>query len=508
MKLTFYKIYYHLKKRYDARRISCNPCKIKVERPVYYRDGQDCRGHMVLIFNEELMKIGLDSSLWKDCIFICFGEVDDIFCRIDTDLLVLDERIPREQVLNDLQEIFQYFEEMEYSVTEVFMENQDFGELMECFGRIFETPLALMDASFSYVALADREGRFANGFMNESSTLPMQMVSQLISDPAYQRSMTLAGVYTYTLEQVTFLCRNLFFEGKFIGKLMAVSCTSPLNNEYHKDLLLMAAGYVERMYERFGAFHMADRSLDSLHELLRLTLKGSSVPGERLRSALGNLSWSEEDAYYLIQMRPSYRYDKSLYDKYLCPQMEQQWKDTCCVAHNDSLMVLLNGSRLHMTDFQPELAYFLRENLLAAGISRKFRGFDGIQNAFKQTDIALELGMRKDATPWYFRFDDYALDYILIHGRGVFEPEQICAPGILKLIEHDEKMHTEYYKTLYCYLQCRYNAAVTAKKLFIHRSTFLNRLERIGELIQTDLEDFRSRLYLSVSFYILEEGKQ
>lgn len=158
MKLTFYQIYYHLKKRYDARRISCNPCKIKVERPVYYRDGQDCRGHMVLIFNEELMKIGLDSSLWKDCIFICFGEVDDIFCRIDTDLLVLDERIPREQVLNDLQEIFQYFEEMEYSVTEVFMENQDFGELMECFGRIFETPLALMDASFSYVALADRRG--------------------------------------------------------------------------------------------------------------------------------------------------------------------------------------------------------------------------------------------------------------------------------------------------------------------------------------------------------------
>lgn len=65
-----------------------------------------------------------------------------------------------------------------------------------------------------------------------------------------------------------------------------------------------------------------------------------------------------------------------------------------------------------------------------------------------------------------------------------------------------------YYKTLYCYLQCRYNAAMTAKKLFIHRSTFLNRLERISELIQADLEDFRSRLYLSASYYILEEEKQ
>ena len=52
------------------------------------------------------------------------------------------------------------------------MENQDFGELMECFGKIFETPLALMDANFSYVSLADKEGRFANGFMNENSAFP------------------------------------------------------------------------------------------------------------------------------------------------------------------------------------------------------------------------------------------------------------------------------------------------------------------------------------------------
>lgn len=505
MKLTFYQIYYHLKKKYEARRISCNPGKIKVERPVFYREGQLCRGHLILIESGELRKIDLKSTLWKDCIFICFGEVDDIFCRIDTDLLVLDKKESEEQVLNDLQEIFQYFEDVERAVTDVFMENQDFGELIDCFGRIFDTSLALTDANFSYVALADRDGRFKKGFINESHALPMPLVSQLISDPSYQRSTTLAGVYTYSLEQMTFLCKNLFFEGEFTGKLLAVSCTSPLNNEYHKDLLHMAAEYVERMYERFGAFHMADRALDSLHEMLRLKLRGNSVPGERLRTALGNVSWSEDDLYYLIQMRPSYRYDKSLYDKYLCPQMELQWKDTCCVAYNDSLMVLLNGSRLHMTDFQPELAYFLRENLLAAGISRRFRGFEGIQTAFKQTDIALEMGIKKDSTPWYFRFDDYALDYILIHGRGEFEPEQICAPGLLVLKGHDAKMHTEYYKTLYCYFQCRYNAALTAKKLFIHRSTFLNRLERILELTQMDLENFRSRLYLSASFYIMEE---
>ena len=57
-----------------------------------------------------------------------------------------------------------------------------------------------------------------------------------------------------------------------------------------------------------------------------------------------------------------------------------------------------------------------------------------------------------------------------------------------------DRLGTQYYKTLECYVKCRYNAAHTAKELFIHRSTFLNRLERIKELTKLDLDDFASRL--------------
>lgn len=66
-------------------------------------------------------------------------------------------------------------------------------------------------------------------------------------------------------------------------------------------------------------------------------------------------------------------------------------------------------------------------------------------------------------------------------------------------------MGTQYYKTLECYVKCRYNAAHTAKELFIHRSTFLNRLERIKELTKLDLDDFASRLYVELSIYRREE---
>lgn len=98
MKLTFNEIYYHLKKLFSIRRISCNPKKILVEKPLYYRKGENLSGHIVLVENEKFEKITLDSPALKDCVFICFGEVDTIFCRTDRDLIILDKEVEREEV--------------------------------------------------------------------------------------------------------------------------------------------------------------------------------------------------------------------------------------------------------------------------------------------------------------------------------------------------------------------------------------------------------------------------
>ena len=97
--------------------------------------------------------------------------------------------------------------------------------------------------------------------------------------------------------------------------------------------------------------------------------------------------------------------------------------------------------------------------------------------------------------------------YLMMHGAEEFLSEEVDSLALQKLMEHDRQMGTQYYKTLECYVKCRYNAAHTAKELFIHRSTFLNRLERIKELTKLDLDDFASRLYVELSVYRREEKK-
>ena len=75
--------------------------------------------------------------------------------------------------------------------------------------------------------------------------------------------------------------------------------------------------------------------------------------------------------------------------------------------------------------------------------------------------------------------------------------------GILKLQESDRTQNTDYMKTLKVYLDNQQNATQTAKELYIHRSTFLYRMERITDLLESDLQDPEEVLYLSLSFRIL-----
>jgi DNA-binding PucR family transcriptional regulator len=81
---------------------------------------------------------------------------------------------------------------------------------------------------------------------------------------------------------------------------------------------------------------------------------------------------------------------------------------------------------------------------------------------------------------------------------------QICHPAILKLIKHDEQHETSFTRTILAYITCRYNAVAAAKSLYIHRSSFINRMERIKELVFIDWDDTDERLYLFLSFKILE----
>ena len=79
---------------------------------------------------------------------------------------------------------------------------------------------------------------------------------------------------------------------------------------------------------------------------------------------------------------------------------------------------------------------------------------------------------------------------------------------MLELKKHDEENQTQYMETLRVYLEQHLSATQAARELFIHRSTFLYRLDRIKEILQSELDDPEEIFYLELSFRLLEQEQE
>ena len=87
------------------------------------------------------------------------------------------------------------------------------------------------------------------------------------------------------------------------------------------------------------------------------------------------------------------------------------------------------------------------------------------------------------------RFQDYALEDMVINSLGELPLELLYPPGLLLLIEHDANSTTSYVETLRSYLENNQNVTKTAAALYVHRSTLMERLTRIKRDLGLDFED-------------------
>ena len=61
---------------------------------------------------------------------------------------------------------------------------------------------------------------------------------------------------------------------------------------------------------------------------------------------------------------------------------------------------------------------------------------------------------------------------------------------------------SNYLQTLRVYLSNNCNMMQTARQLFLHRHTLINRLEKIEEISDLHLDDYYSRLYMSIALLL------
>ncbi len=141
------------------------------------------------------------------------------------------------------------------------------------------------------------------------------------------------------------------------------------------------------------------------------------------------------------------------------------------------------------------LEEFLNKYNAIASVGTPFRDYKNKSRIFNEDDFGP-----------YFIIDLCARKY-----EELFSSNDIIYlvhPGLIALSRYDLKHTTNLRDLLYCYLSNDRNLSRTAKEMFMHRNTVLNKLSKIREIIDDDLDNYAVRFRLTFSFMIIKYYEQ
>jgi len=99
-------------------------------------------------------------------------------------------------------------------------------------------------------------------------------------------------------------------------------------------------------------------------------------------------------------------------------------------------------------------------------------------------------------------FDDYSVYHFLDSNIKDMELEDFFLKQLGKIYEHDHAFGTSFMITLENYFAHNQNVSEAAKAMFIHRNTFIYRIDKIKEILNMDMKNAEELLQIQLALKI------
>lgn len=222
---------------------------------------------------------------------------------------------------------------------------------------------------------------------------------------------------------------------------------------------------------------------------------------ERLERSLDIISWEKTDPKMVIYAEP-------LEGGSLAPVpsrsklMFNRMQGIVTVEYKTGLVFLCNLKiLLDVKSADKMLSEYLRQISYYAGASREFCNLADVWQMLEQSLISFQNSLQIGG--YVNAFEHAILPYIfsLFKKR---DAELLKHPGLDILKEYDQRYGSRLYDTLYMFLKNERKISKTILDADIPRSTLLNRLQRIEELLHADLDIPEVRWHIFLS-YLMEK---
>lgn len=141
---------------------------------------------------------------------------------------------------------------------------------------------------------------------------------------------------------------------------------------------------------------------------------------------------------------------------------------------------------------------------IMAGYSSLHSSIEQIPIAYEEARKTLRYTLKNGFGRICCAYEDMGILRFLLADRDKEDILQYCESVLADIKEIDGRDKTEYMSTLWMYLKMNNNLVQTSQKLYIHRNTLLNRINKIQQVTGRDLSNpYVKQEYMNV-FTILE----
>lgn len=417
-------------------------------------------------------------------------------------LCVLEEVDPI-KIFDDIFSVFQKFQRWSEEVTAAISRRKTLEEVMKLLDQVISNPWYLTDNCFrTCVMKEDALVMDMSAFWRYQyyhGHMAFETIYKLISsgDMARMNQAEEAIVFQKTEAfNNPFVSRTIISSKGIIGHFFIIGM-------YH-DLTCYDLEIADYICEQITILldYDADSTIAArgFYDFFFIDLiEGNEVKATETAILLETLKWEREDEYVACAMVSlSFRQMQEKMNTITIYEIEEIMP---CKAflYDDQLVFFVNKTRMKSRSLEEALKRAARKCNGCIGYSDVFQGFDHLAIYYRQASLTAEYAIKAQKTRVVLSYQRVCMPYILQNMLKEVSAEFITHPAVKVLERYDQENHTEFLKTLYCYLKNERRTQETVKELFIHRNSLLYRLERIQEITEFRMEDYQERMRMLIS---------
>ncbi len=392
-----------------------------------------------------------------------------------------------------LTRIFTKYADWENEMLLGIIHETSFQELMDMAGRMLDNPIALMDSNLLILYRSQKAPVMETGtvwdIMKGNYLVPGNFY-----DPSeirrfseqIQRAPDHAVCYRVKRDpDHTYYAASFSVGGRVVGTLGSVSIHAPFT-EGQIDILGRVRSFAMLYFER-QKIHSPVSGITS--GVLRQMISGQPCSRSVIQDELQRQRWQEEEEYLMLTFACPVPFYSELEMTSFINLLHFQFSKAVLTLYRRQITAVVRLADYPLRDgkYQSRLAEFLAAHEICAGGSRVYYRYEDAAAVYEQSCFAVKQAKREKMPLVFYR--DAASEHIIELLGEKKNLRTFCEPVLLRLAQSGKKSDAALLECLRAYLLHGRSLSDTARALNLHRNTVVYRVQKLENILSTDLHD-------------------